>query len=318
MLQRLKLSTRILLLGVIIVVGFSLVFLWLYPKIKGNMYDAKYLKTRHLVEAAWGVLGYYETQVNSNALSLDDAQQKAKATIKNMRYEQEEYFWINDMEPRMIMHTIKPEMDGTDLSNNADPNGKRLFVEMVEICKRKGAGFVDYYWPRPGEPQPVPKISYVKLHPAWGWIVGSGIYIDNVGKEVAEIFSIIFGVVGFMTAFGLFLSYTMARSIARPIDNIVTTLNEGADQVASASEQMSAQAEQIKVVAAELVAVVGGKRKNGYMRHNGTGRERGKDGITTLTNTQSTLPPPKVAKFGKKEEKPNQVIPMDETEFKDF
>jgi hypothetical protein len=81
---------------------------------------------------------------------------------------------------------------------------------------------------------------------------------------------------------------------------------------------MSAQAEQIKVVVAELVAVVGGKRKNGYMQRNGTGRERGKDGITTLTNTQSTLPPPQVAKFSKKEEKPNQVIPMEETEFKDF
>jgi methyl-accepting chemotaxis protein len=535
MLQRLKLSTRILFLGVIIVLGFSLVFLWLYPKIKGNMYDAKYLKTRHLVEAAWGVLDYYATQANSNVLSLDDAQQKAKETIKNMRYEQEEYFWINDMEPRMIMHTIKPEMDGTDVSNNADPNGKRLFVEMVKICKKKGAGFVDYYWPKPGEPNPVPKISYVKLHPAWGWIVGSGIYIDDVGKEVAEIFYIIFGVVAFMTAFGLFLSYTMARSIARPIDNIVTTLNEGADQVASASsqvssasqslasganeqassleetsasleemssmtkqnaenaaranslmnessqvigrantsmdevttsmeeisqaseetskiiktideiafqtnllalnaaveaarageagsgfavvadevrnlairaadaakntagliegtikkvkegselvqktneafdevaksaskvnelvaeiaaasneqaqgidqlnkaisemdgvtqdsaanaeesasayEQMSAQAEQIKVVVAELVAVVGGKRKNGNMSHFETSRKQGKDSMSTLTDTQSTLPPPQVAKFRKKEEKPDQVIPMEETDFKDF
>ena len=75
-------------------------------------------------------------------------------------------------------------MDGKDLSDNKDPNGKRLFVAFVEKVKAEGAGFVDYYWPKPGQSKPVPKISYVKGFPEWGWIIGSGIYIDDVEAEV--------------------------------------------------------------------------------------------------------------------------------------
>ena len=256
MLHKFRLSTRILFLGIIIIVCFTMVFTWIYPKVKANMYDAKYLKTRHLVEASWGILDYYAKQVKDNAMSIDEAKQKAQDAIKNMRYEQKDYFWINDMEPRMIMHPIKPELDGADLSNNADPNGKRLFVEMVDICKRKGAGFVDYYWPKPGEPKPVPKISYVKLQPDWGWIIGSGIYIDDVEKEVAQIFYIIIGVVAIIAVFGLFLSYMMARSIARPIDRIVEGLNEGADQVASASGQISSSSQSLAEGASEQAASI--------------------------------------------------------------
>ena len=76
--SKFKLSTRILLLGTVITICFSMIFTWLYPKIKGNMYDAKYLKTRHLVEAAWSVLDYYVDQVESNAMPLVDAQTRAK------------------------------------------------------------------------------------------------------------------------------------------------------------------------------------------------------------------------------------------------
>jgi len=256
MLHKFRLSTRILLLGIIIIFCFAMVFAWVYPKVKANMYDAKYLKTRHLVEASWGLLDYYAKQVKENAISINEAKQKAQDAIKNMRYEQKEYFWINDMEPRMIMHPIKPELDGADLSNNADPNGKRLFVEMVDICKRKGAGFVDYYWPKPGEPKPVPKISYVKLQPEWGWIIGSGIYIDDVEREIAQILYIIIGVVAIIAAFGLFLSYLMARSIARPIDRIVEGLNEGADQVASASGQVSSSSQSLAEGASEQAASI--------------------------------------------------------------
>ena len=254
MLNKFKLSTRILSLGIIIVFCFAMVFAWVYPKLRATMYDAKYLKTRHIVEASWGVLDYYSKQVKTNAMSINEAKQKAQDVIKNMRYEQKEYFWINDMEPRMIMHPIKSELDGADLSNNADPNGKKLFMEMVEICKRKGAGFVDYYWPKPGEPKPVPKISYVKLQPEWGWIIGSGIYIDDVEKEIAQIFYIIIGVVAIIAAFGLFLSYMMARSIARPIDRIVEGLNEGADQVASASSQVSSASQSLAEGSSEQAA----------------------------------------------------------------
>jgi len=245
MLNRFRLSTRIVLLGVVIILSFSAVLAWLYPKIKGQMYDAKHLKTRHVVEAAWSILDYHNKQAKAGALPLADVKQTAKEAVKNMRYEGKDYFWINDMEPRMVMHPFKAELDGEDLSQFQDPNGKRLFVAMVDICEKEGAGFVDYCWPKPGEPHPVPKISYVKGFPEWGWIIGSGIYVDDVEKEVGQIFWVLFAVVAVIAAGGLLLSYTMARAISRPITHVAESLLEGADQVATGSGQISSASQQL-------------------------------------------------------------------------
>ncbi len=132
------------------------------------------------VNTAYSVLVAFEKDTN---LSLEEKQQKAANMIKNLRYgpENKDYFWINDMHPRMIMHPYKPELDGQDLSENKDPNGKKLFVEFANVCREKGEGFVDYYWPKYGADKPQPKLSYVKLFKPWNWIIGSGVYM-----EVAE------------------------------------------------------------------------------------------------------------------------------------
>ena len=74
--------------------------------------------------------------------------------------------WINDMHPRMVMHPVRPELNGQDLSANKDPNGLPLFMEFVRIVKTQGAGFVPYMWPKAGSDIPVEKTSYVKGCPA--------------------------------------------------------------------------------------------------------------------------------------------------------
>ena len=115
-----------------------------------------------------------------------ERQKRALDIIKNMRYgdEGKDYFWINDMHPTMVMHPYKSELDGKDLSDNADPNGKKLFMEMIKVCKEEGKGFVTYYWPKHDADKPVPKISYVKLYEPWGWIVGTGVYLDHTNKAL--------------------------------------------------------------------------------------------------------------------------------------
>jgi methyl-accepting chemotaxis protein len=127
---------------------------------------------------------------------------------------------------------------------------------MVDVCKKNSEGFVNYYWPKPGEAKPVPKTSYVKLFSEWGWIIGSGIYIDDVEKELAKIFYIIFGMITFIAVGSLMLSYLMARSIARPIDRISMGLNEGADQVALASGQVSSASQLLAEGSSEQAASI--------------------------------------------------------------
>ncbi len=91
-------------------------------------------------ENAIAVFDAYHKQEVAGTLSREDAQKRALEAIKAMRYQGSGYFWINDMHPTMIMHPIKPELDGRDLSANKDPNGKHLFVEFVEDGGKERAG----------------------------------------------------------------------------------------------------------------------------------------------------------------------------------
>ena len=113
-------------------------------------------------------------------------QQRAIAFIKAMRYNTNDYLWINDMQPAMVTHPIKSTLDGQDLSDFKDPKGKRLFVEAVKVCQPAGEGTVEYFWPKPGFDRPVPKLSYVKLFKPWGWVIGTGIYIQDVQAVIAD------------------------------------------------------------------------------------------------------------------------------------
>ena len=119
-----------------------------------------------------------ESIYNKPGLTDFEKQAEASAIISTLRYAGDNYLWINDMRPYMVMHPIKPEMNGTDISAFADPNGKKLFVEMVKVCADKGQGFVDYMWPKPGEEKPVPKLSFVRLFKPWNWVIGTGVYLE--------------------------------------------------------------------------------------------------------------------------------------------
>ncbi|WP_304542873.1 methyl-accepting chemotaxis protein [Sulfurimonas microaerophilic] len=111
---------------------------------------------------------------------------EALKTISQMRFGKGGYFWINDLMPKMIMHPIKPSLNGKDISEVKDPNGVYLFMEMVKTVKSQDEGMVQYSWSKPNEQNPVPKMSYVVLFKKWGWIIGTGEYIDNIEKEIAK------------------------------------------------------------------------------------------------------------------------------------
>lgn len=154
--------------------------------VRQTILQNKKLELQHLSEAAMSLIKAEAVKAEKGDITLEQAQLQAKAKLKELRYGGNEYFWINDMKPSMVMHPIRAELDGKDLSTNKDPNGKLLFVEFVNTVKASGAGFVDYMWPKPGQDQPQPKLSYVAGFQPWGWVVGTGVYIDDVDARVIE------------------------------------------------------------------------------------------------------------------------------------
>ena len=175
--------TRLMLLSLVALLGLVAVALLQLFSLHDNMEQDRRIKTRHVVQVAHGVIAQYHAEELAGRLDRASAQKQAMETVRGLRYEGTEYFWINDMTPRMVMHPMKPELNGKDLSGLKDPTGKFLFLAMTEVAKKQGEGFVDYLWPKPGQDAPVAKISYIKGFAPWGWIVGSGIYLDDVSSE---------------------------------------------------------------------------------------------------------------------------------------
>ena len=176
---------------------------------------------RQAVEAAHNILIYNHSLASKGVMSEEDAKRNAIATIKAFRYGDGEYFWINDMAPRMVMHPIKPDLDGKDLSQNKDPKGKLLFMEFVKTVQKSEAGFVFYMWPMPGSDVDVEKVSYVKGFAPWGWVVGSGVYLDKINAMVIKrsYSFLVFAVVTMIVL--LVICLYVSRSITRPMGHAI-------------------------------------------------------------------------------------------------
>jgi len=160
--------------GLLAVAGF-----WIQGQ-HSTLLSGKMEKTKNLVEVPYSIMELQYLLETEGKISRIEAQRAAIQAIRAMRYEGNNYFWINDDHATMIMHPIKPEMEGTDLTSFKDPSGKAIFVEFVKAAQVAGGGHVDYLWPKPGKERPVAKLSFVKRFAPWGWVIGTGIYIDDV------------------------------------------------------------------------------------------------------------------------------------------
>ncbi|HYS43946.1 MAG TPA: methyl-accepting chemotaxis protein, partial [Geobacteraceae bacterium] len=183
-----KILTKILSISMVTIAGLLAgILIYLLPMMERSMMEQKKAAVANVVDVANSLIEKHLAEVKSGSLTVSQAQKLAKDEIRKLRYEGNEYFWINDLEPLMIMHPMKPELEGQRLDEIKDPHGKQIFVEFTKVAKEQGKGFVDYMWPKPGSTVPVPKVSHVKLVKEWGWVIGSGIYVDDVKKEVNQL-----------------------------------------------------------------------------------------------------------------------------------
>ena len=188
-----------------------------------HLYQGKAEKTQHVVETALGVFTHFQALEAGGTLSREAAQQGALAVLKALRYGRNDYLWVNDLQPRMVMHPMNPKLDGQDLSTYKDPDGKALFNEMVVVAKN-GGGVVAYRWPKPGASEPVHKVSYVKQFEPWGWVLGTGVYLDDLQAEFrAQVWQTA-GVGAVIVLLMGVLIFLIQRSITRPLTSTVRAM----------------------------------------------------------------------------------------------
>ncbi len=170
-------------------------FVILIPSLEDNLLDQKREMIRELTHTAWSIIADYAEKEKAGTLTRSEAQTKALTRISKIRYghKNKDYFWISDIDSQMVMHPYRPDLNGTDVSDYADRHGKKIFVEFSNIVKnnpRTKDGFLKYMWQwEDNADLIVAKLSYVKGYSDWGWIVGTGIYIEDVKEEIAKLTS---------------------------------------------------------------------------------------------------------------------------------
>jgi methyl-accepting chemotaxis protein len=183
----LRFSLRSIVMASLVLLPLVALLVWIEAHSFKRDLDQRQQSVKAQVESAMGVLTWAHQREVSGELSREQAQQLAKDAIAQMRYEGVEYFWINDLNHRIVLHPIKPELNGKDASGMKDPNGVMIFQAFVNQVKSAGSGFVAYQWPRQGSEQPVDKISFVQGFKPWSWVLGSGVYTDKVLEEAKGI-----------------------------------------------------------------------------------------------------------------------------------
>lgn len=177
--SHLTLKTQLLIAALVALVALLLVAGYAALNSRSDMYEQRRVLLQSIVQAATGTVGYYRDLESRGKLTREQAQAQAREALRGVRYQEREYFFIRDLQGTIILYPAKPEREGTSGLNEVDTRGKAYTVEFIELAKR-GGGFVEYYFPRPGESQPVRKISYVHPVEGWGWVVGTGMYVDDL------------------------------------------------------------------------------------------------------------------------------------------
>lgn len=228
-LRRRSLLTKLYLaMGAVALPLLLLQPLYVLPSVRAQLDEDRVRSLRHAVETAYGVLEVCEARVRAGELTTEQAQAEAARLLQQLRYGNSEYFWVNDLSTRLVVHPHLPAMLGKDLTGYRDASGKAVFVDIVVLARTQGEGFISYLATRPGEAQPLPKKSYVKLFSPWGWVLGTGVYMEDVDKEMVALHRRLLLVV----CTGLLLAVAAGTALSWSTVRPVRALADAAHQVA--------------------------------------------------------------------------------------
>lgn len=181
---------------------------------------------KNIVETSIGIVAHFHQQSVDGVISEDEAKKAAKDSLRVLRYNDTDYLWINDMQGVMLMHPIAVKLVDKPQLTLKDANGKAIFKEMIDVVGKSGEGYVDYLWPKPGSENPVEKISYVEGFKPWGWVIGTGVYIDDLiasrNSYAVRSLSLAAVVLGIIIA----ISVLISKNIAGPIGRITTNVQK--------------------------------------------------------------------------------------------
>ena len=254
--KKASLSTKVKLLSAAFIVFFLFSVMFLSFSVQRTIIEEKINTSKKLVYAALAIFNQYDELVKSKALTLEEAQKKTALAIKNMRHKEHEGFWVLDSNAKMIVEPNRPELDGTDLSSYKDSQGKPAFVDMVNLCKGKGEGDIEYYFQKTGTDKPVKKIAYVQMFEPWGWVLGTGFYVDDIFKDVAKTRNVALATIALFSVVVFIVFFWLGRSVSGPVNKATHGLAQIGLELHSAAEQFSESSQVLAQTSSEQAAAL--------------------------------------------------------------
>jgi methyl-accepting chemotaxis protein len=224
MLNNTNIARRLSLIVVTAVVGMIAVMVASMIMLRGELINDRRANVQNIVDASTAIVNGYVAKAKAGQMTPEQAQAAAKDNLRAVRYGDGDYLFVNGTAGEFVMHPIKSDLEGTDASALKDSNGFYFVKEMIRIAQNEGHGFVAYLWPKPGNTEPVEKLSYVSYIPEWHWVIGTGIYIDDVSAIFWRDALILGCIVLVLLAGAVILSTVIRKSIAVPLTKMASNM----------------------------------------------------------------------------------------------
>ena len=193
-----------------------------------------------LIESTHSIIAGQHQRAVDGEITMEEAQQAAANIVGDIRYRDIEYFFVYEYDGMMIMHAANQTLNGNSQWDVQDHAGNYLFRDMSAAAQSpEGAGFVEYYFPRAGGTEALPKLSYAMAFEPWGWVIGTGLYVDDLQA------TLISKMINFAIAATLIiilmggLTWLISGSIANP----VKALNEAMKALAGGDTDIEVPAQ---------------------------------------------------------------------------
>lgn len=194
--------------------------------LKQSILDERKETIRAAVDIAHETLASEARRSERGELDQATAQQRAIETLNEVRYAGNEYFFIHTTDMVAVMTPTLPDLKGTSMADVKDTNGKLIVRAFLDMVNKEQSGFVDYYWPKNGSDNPEPKVSYVRGFEPWGWMIGTGLYLDDINAAFYQRLMTSLGILIVFSLLMIALVTLMLRNARERTSDIVSRLKK--------------------------------------------------------------------------------------------
>ena len=225
---RLPIQKKLMHLSGYIAAGILAFLLFFYYSFSTSLEQEKKAQSKNLVESSLGIVNYYHQKYLANELTLEQAKTYAGNILSSATYGDNGYIWVNSNVGTIIVQPYIPSLIGKNMFDWQDSTGKFIFRDFAYLAQQ-GGGWINYSWPKQGSKTEHPKIAYVANFKPWGWLVGSGIYLDEMENDIIWAVAktsgiLVFGFILFITLAILMINHLVNQLGAMAVRDGLTGL----------------------------------------------------------------------------------------------